>query len=144
VRIPRQQLLGLTVVVTLAFMVSGCGGGPVMLRTEGQLLKGGEPFIPEEGQNIQITFVPITKDGKPAKRTYYADVDQETGIFVPDGAQKNGMPPGKYRVAVALMKKKVDLFNGKFDEQQSPFVVDVDEDTTEIIIDLDKTAAEQS
>ncbi len=142
--IPRQQLFTLTAVVTLASMVSGCGGGPLMMRTEGQLLKGGEPFIAEEGQRIQITFVPITKDGKPPKNMFYADVDQETGTFVPDGAQKKGMPPGKYRVAVALMKKKVDLFNGKFDEQQSPFVVDVDEDTTEIIIDLDKTAAEQS
>ena len=139
-----QRCLTLPVVFTLAVSVAGCGRGEKMLRTEGQLLKGGEPFIAEEGQNIQITFVPITKDGKPPKKTYYADVDQETGAFVPDGAQKKGMPPGKYRVVVALMQKKVDLFDGKFDEQQSPFVVDVDDETAEIIIDLDKTEAEQT
>ncbi len=57
-RIPEQRLLALTIVVTLAFAVVGCGGEK-LLRTEGQLLKGGEPFIPEEGQHIQITFVPI-------------------------------------------------------------------------------------
>ncbi len=84
------------------------------------------------------------KNGKQPTKTYYADVDQETGTFVPDGPQKMGMPPGKYRVVVALMQKKVDLFDGKFDEQQSPFIVDIDEDTSEIIIDLDKNNAEQT
>src|SRR5580765_4198019 len=100
-----HRYLNCALLVVLALSAAGCGGKK-LLRTEGRLLKGGEPFIPEEGQNIQITFVPITKDGKPPKNHYYADVDQETGTFVPDGAQKMGMPPGKYRVAVELMKKK--------------------------------------
>jgi hypothetical protein len=68
---------------------------------------------------------------------YCADVDQDTGTFVPDGAQKKGMPPGKYRVALQLKKKRVDLWNGRFDGENSPFVFDIDEDTEEIVIDLD-------
>ncbi len=48
------------------------------------------------------------------------------------------MPPGKYRVAVELMKKKKDQFGGKFDTIRSPFVFDVDGQTKEIVIDLDK------
>ena len=47
------------------------------------------------------------------------------------------MPPGKYRVAVELMKKKKDQFGGKFNEDKSPFVVEVDSKTPEIVIDLD-------
>ena len=120
----------------LALVVTGCGGDG-LLRTQGRLLKGGQPFIPKEGEFIEITFVPILPDGKPPGDHYYADVDQTTGTFQPAGKNKKGMPPGKYRVAVELMKKKKDLFGGKFDAEKSPFIFDVDTKTQEIVIDLD-------
>jgi hypothetical protein len=114
----------------------GCGGDG-LLRTQGRLLKGGQPFVPKEGEYVEITFVPIPSDGKPAQDYYFADVDQTTGTFQPAGKNKKGMPPGKYRVAVELMKKKKDQFGGKFDAEKSPFVFDVDAKTPEIVIDLD-------
>ncbi len=50
-----------------------------------------------------------------------------------------GLPPGKYRVAVQLLKKKQDLFGGKYDAQKSPFVFDIDAGTKEVVVDLDKS-----
>ena len=130
-----QRALTLTL-FGLCIFLTGCGDG--RLRTKGQLLKGGQPFIPPEGEFIEITFVPIPPDGKPATNYYYAEVDQKTGTFRPAGRDYKGMPPGKYRVAVELMKKKKDQFGSKFDQVKSPFVFDVDDRTKEIVIDLDK------
>ena len=133
-----RRALTLTV-VGLCILITGCGDG--RLRTKGRLLKGGQPFIAPEGEFIHVTFVPIPPDGKPATDYYYAEVDQTTGTFRPAGKDLKGMPPGKYRVAVELMKKKKDQFGGKFDTQKSPFVFDVDGGTKEIVIDLDKPAS---
>jgi hypothetical protein len=130
-----RRALTLTV-FGLCILITGCGDG--RLRTKGQLLKGGQPFIPPEGEYIEITFVPILPDGKPAPDYYYAEVDQAAGTFRPAGKDLKGMPPGKYRVAVELMKKKKDKFGGKFNTMRSPFVFDVDSQTKEIVIDLDK------
>ncbi len=130
-----RRALTLTV-FGLCIFLTGCGDG--RLRTKGQLLKGGQPFIPPEGEFIHVTFVPIPPDGQPATDYYYAEVDQATGTFRSAGKDLKGMPPGKYRVAVELMKKKKDLFRGQFDAVNSPFVFDVDGQTKEIVIDLDK------
>jgi len=122
-----------------ALVTAGCGDNG-MLRTQGRILKGGEAFIPEEGQWLRIQFVPISEDrSKPPERIYVAEVDNETGTFRPWGPMKEGMPAGRYRVAIELMnKKKKDLFEGKYDTGSSPFIFDVDEDTEEIVIDLDR------
>ncbi len=130
-----RRALKLTV-FGLCLFITGCGDG--RLRTKGQLLKGGQPFIPPEGEYLEITFVPIRSDGQPVPDYYYAEVDQTAGTFRPAGKDLKGMPPGKYRVAVELMKKKKDQFGGKFDTIRSPFVFDVDSQTKEIVIDLDK------
>lgn len=106
-------------------------------------MKGDESFIPGENQFAQVIFYPILPNGKPYSKRYVADVDQETGTFVPDGAMRTGMPPGKYQAVVYLRdKKKNDLFNGKFDEDRSTFIFDVDEETEEIVIDLDNPPAD--
>ena len=77
-------------------------------------------------------------DGKPPSDVFVAKVDQATGTFTAAGKDLTGMPAGKYRVAVELMKKKKDQFNGVFDMQNSPFTVSVDSGTKEIVVDLDK------
>jgi hypothetical protein len=116
----------------------GCGDDG-MLRTQGKLLKSDEPFVADEADDeaIQVTFVPILPDGKFPSSYYFAAVNQDTGTFVPSGAQGKGMPPGKYRVAVELMRRKKDKLGGKFGLENSPFVFDVDSSTSEIVIDLD-------
>ena len=124
----------------LCCLAAGCGGDG-LLRTKGKLLKAGQPYIPQGGELIEITFVPIPSDGKPAGDYYYAAVDQAAGTFRPAGKNGRGMPPGKYRVAVELMNKKKDTLRGKFNPANTPFVFDVDDNTSEIVIDLDKPPA---
>ncbi len=105
-------------------------------------MKGEESFVPVPGEYIQVIFVPMPADGKPYNKHYVADVDQFTGTFVPDGAMRTGMPPGRYRAAVHVLDdNKKDIFRGKFDENRSTFVFDVDADTEEIVIDLDHPPA---
>ena len=119
--------------------VAGCGDG--MLRTRGRLVKGGQPLVAKEGEVIQVTFVPVPADGKPPADFYFAATDQATGTFRPAGKDGRGMPPGKYRVAVEVMKKKKDQLGGRFDAEKSPFVFDVADESTVIEIDLDKPPA---
>jgi len=117
-------------------LLAGCGKSE-LLRTKGHILKGGKVFVPAEGELLQITFVPILPNGQPSRDHYYADVDQGTGIFMPAGKDRRGMPPGFYRVAVELMKKKKDQLGGRFDAEQSPYIFEVDQTTDLIEIDLD-------
>ncbi len=120
-----------------ATTAAGCGDGDGMLRTKGRVVKDGVNFIPAEGEHLQIEFVPIPEDGTPPDMQYWAGIDQETGTFWPDGPFKKGMPPGRYRISVELIRNKKDQLAGKFNAEISPFIFDVDEETEEIVIDLD-------
>jgi hypothetical protein len=117
---------------------AGCRDNEGLVRTRCRVVKGGDRFVTPDDHHLQIQLVPIPEDGKPPTMFYAAEVNQETGEFRPAGPMKKGMPPGKYRVALELLdKKKKDVFEGKYDAEVSPFVFDVDEDTAEVVIDLD-------
>src|SRR5258708_37534898 len=105
-------------------MMVGCGDGK--LRTRGRLVKSGQPVIPTEEESIRVTFVPILPDGKPPSDHYFAEFNPANGTFQSAGKDKKGMPPGKYRVAIEHKKNKQDVFGGQFDENRSPYIVDVD------------------
>jgi hypothetical protein len=119
----------------LCSLTAGCGD--TRLRTAGRVLKDGQPLIPKNDESVRVTFVPILPDGKPPADHYFAEYNPATGRFHSAGKDKKGMPPGKYRVAVEYKRNRRDVFNGKFDENRSPFVFDVDSRTPEIVIDLD-------
>lgn len=123
----------------MALVIAGCSGDG-MLRPQGRLLKAGKMFIPDDG-NVQITFVPIPADGSAPKNHYWATVDDQKGTFVPAGGNKRGMPAGKYRVAIEVVKNKKDLLEGKYNDERSPYIFTVDASTREIVIDLDKPPA---
>ena len=132
-----QRFLTCSFILALALAVTGCGDGK--LRTQGRLLKGGQAFTPHEGENVAVVFVPVPADGGPAQDFFIATVDQATGTFTAAGRDMRGLAPGKYRVAVQLLKKRIDLFNGKYGTDKSPFVFDIGPDTKEIVVDLDKS-----
>jgi len=130
-RVPTAITLGL--IICLACV--GCGSGK--LRTKGHVVKDGTTFIPESGTYLEVTLLPVVGPGEKAKNWYYCEVDEETGVFRAAGPDKRGVPPGKYKVVIELKKNKKDLFKGKYDTVNSPYVVDLDGNTDEIVIDLD-------
>ncbi len=134
-----RNALAVMIALGLCLSLAGCGSGK--LRTRGQVVKGGQPFVPKEDESVRVTFVPILPDGKPPRDHYHAEFDPTDATFVSAGKDLEGMPPGKYRVAVIHQKNKRDLFKGKFDENQSPFVFEIDANTKELVVDLDKAPA---
>src|SRR5205823_5133722 len=60
-----RRMLTLALVLAVSIIAPGCGNSDGKLRTKGRLLKGGEEYVPDEGEYIQITFVPIPTDGQP-------------------------------------------------------------------------------
>ena len=132
----RRVLSWSAVAAALCLLAAGCGDG--RLRTRGRVVRGGQPILPREGESVRVTFVPILPDGKPPADHYFAEFNPADATFRSAGKDKQGMPPGKYRVAVEYKKNRQDLFRGKFDENRSPFVFDVDSRTPEIVIDLDR------
>ena len=136
------RILGLSAfAAALCLMVPGCGDGK--LQTHGRLVKDGQPLLPKQGESVRVTFVPILPDGKPPADHYFAEYDPSHGTFRSAGKDMKGMPPGKYRVAVEYKQQKQDLFGGRLDENQSPYVFDIDSRTPELVIDLDHPPAKQ-
>ena len=129
--------LSLLVIGCIALIPVGCGKSNDLLRTKGQVVKNGKPFAPEKDENLQIALIPISPDGKPPRNWYAAEVDPATGSFYAAGGEKKGVPQGKYRVMVELKKKKKDVLGGKFDALKSPFIVDIDQKSSPIMIDIE-------
>jgi hypothetical protein len=118
-----------------------CGCGPTLLKTKGRVVKNGAPFVPGAGEVFRLTFVPIFKEGNPSD-LYAAQFNSEDGTFQVAGKDLKGMPPGKYRVWIEYKSRRQSL-KGKFDDQNSPYVYDVDAGTRELVIDLDQPPAKQ-
>jgi hypothetical protein len=129
--------------------VAGCGGGGEKLATvTGKVVEDGQPVAIQDfyvGTNcLQVEFIPLDASGqrKPEAVSYTEDV-QEDGSFKMRGLGE-GIPLGKYRVAVAQLKDGQEVEEGgegaweaKFGRETSPFVFDIADDQ-EILIDLAK------
>src|SRR3954453_21126026 len=108
--------------VLLALAASGCGGAP-RLTTKGRLVKDGQPFAPGEGEIVGVIFVPLPADGGGPRNYYAAMYNPEEGPFQASGPDRKGVPPGRYRVTVEVLKNKKDLLHGAFnDDEKSPFM----------------------
>jgi hypothetical protein len=137
--VPMRRFLtfGVLLLLAAALTVTGCGDGK--LRTQGRVVKGGQAFIADSGNGefLQVTFIPVMPDGTKPRSYYWATVDQATGTFTAAGADLHGIPPGKYRVQVQLVKNKSDLWHNKLAGPESPFEFDIDSSVRDIVIDLD-------
>jgi hypothetical protein len=119
-----------------AMTLPGCGDG--RLQPKGRVTKHGAPITLQAGEDLGIFFYPLTTDGKLGPTVYPAYFNAADSTFRVTGSDRRGLPPGKYRVAVELKRDKKDLFQGAYDMNKSPFVIDVDSKTDEVVIDLDK------
>jgi hypothetical protein len=124
----------LFVAAGLCVVATGCAGGK--LKAKGRITMKGQPLTLKEGETVNVVFVPILPDGKPPRDYYYAEFNPADATFWSAGKDKQGMPPGKYRVAVALKRDKKDVLKGEYDEYRSKFVFDFDSNSPEVTIDI--------
>ena len=97
----------------LAYASSSCSWPLVAVvqenyRPRGRVLKGGQPFVVPEGEYVRLIFVPVVESGNPHE-TYVAEYNRQNGSFKVAGKDLQGMPPGKYKIAVEHLRKRADL-----------------------------------
>ena len=129
--------LRLLVVMLLGCLVAGCGQSQVKAR--GRLVKSGQPFVPSEKEIVHVAFFPAGEESASSK-SYVVKFNRQDGTFQVIGTDGKGLPPGKYRVTVSVMKGHQDQFKGAFNVQNSPFLCDVSSASSEITVDLDTPA----
>jgi hypothetical protein len=135
----------------------GCGdkGG---VWVTGKLVKGADKYVSPPDQRVSVTLVVIdatTPSGKPVTpgEAFAAEVDQAEGTFTVTGPERQGIPPGKYRVAVTQKMKRdafaakypkpkrgvdreQDMLADKFSMSSSPITCDVSNTGSNLVIDL--------
>ena len=124
----------LAVGMLLGLVASGCGHGRFVAK--GRVIKGGEPYQPAEGESLLISFAPVDSPVSSNADSYAAHYDPTDGTFEVVGKDGKGLPAGKYRVGIQLMKKKEDLLGGQLTAYKSPLVFDVT--GKQVVIDLNE------
>jgi hypothetical protein len=129
--------------------LAGCGSGESTVTVTGEVLDGGTAVsIPdyEAGENcLEVEFFPLDEGGNLVSAASYPAVVEEDGSFEVDGPMGEGIPAGKYRVAVRRVgggeeeeeEEEEAAPTGqwaKFTKENSPFVFEVPGD--EIVIDI--------
>ena len=133
----------LPVVALLAMATIGCNSQPVVKEPEavlkGTLTKGGQP-LSVNGElggyaYVQAIFVPASGSGAAFNVRVAPD-----GTFTVESDDGKPPPPGKYRVAVRQWEPfpSTDKLGGKFDERNTPIVVEITNPPKDLVIDLDK------
>src|SRR5712692_8348355 len=120
----------------LSLLAVGCGAG--YIKAKGRVLKGGELFHPGEGEALRIILAPLEAPTGSTYDSYAAEFHPDDGTFQVKGKDGNGLPPGKYRIGLELLKKKEDLFKGSLTGARSPFTCEVTSDSSQLVVDLDQ------
>jgi hypothetical protein len=120
----------------VALLAAGCG--PSFFKTKGRILKDGAPFHTGEGEGLRIFLVPIDPPKGAAFDAYAGEFNNDNGTFQIKGKDGNGVPPGKYRVTMQLMKNREDMFNGSLMGLRSPYTCEVRSSSDEVVVDLDQ------
>jgi hypothetical protein len=81
--------------------------------------------------------VPLEAQSEAHFDSYAAEYNPEDGSFRVQGKDGKGLPPGKYRVDLQLMKSKEDMLGGKLLGKKSPFVLEITSGSSDLVIDLD-------
>jgi hypothetical protein len=126
---------------------AGCAKGPdegPVVVVRGHLTNAGQPLT-VKGMDfglgfIEVRFCKYPGEGKPIplNDTFPTQADA-SGNFKVLGRFGNGIPPGKYRIAVRQWDPypSNDALGGKFDVQHSPLIRDISRSET-LEIDLAK------
>jgi hypothetical protein len=123
--------------LALVFL-GGCGSGDV--KATGRLLKNGEPYVPGADEFVVMSFV---AEGAPEGKegSFVVAFNREDGTFEVTGPTGRGLPPGKYRACIQVMKRKKDLLKGRFNAKNSPFLCTVETGKEDLTFDLARPAS---
>jgi hypothetical protein len=139
----------------------GCGSSNAIWVT-GKVTKGGAQYAPPSDQVVNVTFVAMEIQDEAGKtiqssETFAAEVDPAGSTFSVPGPDRQGIPPGKYRVAVTQKLKRelfdpkkkqkgvradreTDMLANRFGIDTSPITLEVKK-SQDVTIDLDVTTA---
>lgn len=117
------------VILLLLAMASGCQTTdsplPDAVVAKGRLLKQGQPLV-VQGREIgtgmvQLTFLPV--EASPTAQPFAATADEQGNFEMP-----GGMSAGKYRLVIRQWEPypTTDKLGGRYDEQNTTLVVEVD------------------
>jgi hypothetical protein len=121
----------------VVLLLVGCSNSP-NIKAKGRVLKGGQPFTTQPGEGLRIILAPMAAPATGQYDSFAAEFDPSNGSFRVRGKDGTGLPPGKYRVSLQLMKNKEDQFRGRYVGLKSPFVVEVGQGGGDLVIDLDQ------
>lgn len=127
----------------LCLAVAGCGSGAEkVVRVRGNVTDAGRP-LDVEGRDIgvgmvKVEFYRIGEDGTQSTDPEGTVADADGNFDVP-GPNGNGIPPGKYRIAVRQWDPypQEDKLGGRFDPENSPIIRQIT-GGEEILIDVSK------
>jgi hypothetical protein len=125
-------------VFAVAFLAAGCAGTG-KFATKGVVLKDGSPLKIGQDDIVRILLVPLPEDGSKPKDCYVAQFNADNSTFVVKGKDGEGIPPGKYRVAIEQLQGRKDMLKGAFGYDNSPFVCTIGSASDEITVDIGKT-----
>ncbi|GAA4427510.1 hypothetical protein [Bremerella cremea] len=142
----KYSILSMALIALAGLVFSGCGSGGNQVKVSGQVVENGQPIpVPnyEEGvNNVALVFVPLDESGEMKDEAAHGANASEDGKFTVTGNMGNGIPPGKYRVAVRMTSMSKDgmasddAWKGKYGPTSSPFVFDISSSTKDLKIDL--------
>lgn len=126
----------LSVAVVSGFVLSGCSEPGA--HVTGVLVEDGKPVTPTESEEIEMSFVSVQPDAKVS--VAIVDFDSSSGAFSVRGPERASIPPGEYKVVVALapyQEAEKDRFKGAFSEEKTPlrYVVTADS-RQDIVVDV--------
>ena len=107
----------------ISFSLAGCGAGTVVVH--GKILLNDQPFSLEKKEQGTVSFNQIRDGGKG--ETFPTRLNPD-GTFVVVGFNRQGIPPGKYRVSLVVrfldpQNPRADL--GAYRPDNSPWIVEV-------------------
>jgi hypothetical protein len=129
-------------VLGVVVLAAGCGSererGP---KLTGRILVDGHPCRPASVNDFDVKFISTEGNG-PVKRSYVAEV-QSNGEFEVNGAIGQGIPVGKYKVSIVgkvldAQGKPTGRYLQTFSDKTSPLEVEISENASDIVIDLEK------
>jgi hypothetical protein len=125
---PRRPARAVLPGLAVCLAAFGCAPGPPAYKVTGKILKGGQPLaVTENVGRVEVEFVPVLDDSGEAADPQDVEYDQKSGQFTAVGADRRGLPPGKYRLAVHQYDPYPDndLLGNRFGADNSPLVYEI-------------------